>query len=157
MTWWERWSFNTLHVVVAATGIVYFWMKYLLETDDPFAIINHPWEPTMLTAHVIVAPFFIAFFGMVFRSHTFRKLYSSNPANRRTGWTSLIGFSVMAFSGYLIQVATSALLLTVAIWVHIAASVVFLVGYTSHWVNGWRINRLPVGARGAAGPAQVSS
>ncbi|MXZ71887.1 MAG: hypothetical protein F4Z04_10380 [Acidobacteria bacterium] len=157
MTWWERWSFNTLHVTVAATGVVYFWMKYLLATDDPFAIVNHPWEPAMLTAHVIAAPFFIAFFGMVFRSHTFRKLYSPDPANRWTGWTSLVSFSIMAFSGYLIQAVTSALLLSVAIWTHVAASVVFLLGYTSHWLNGWRINRLPSGTRSVGAPAQVST
>ena len=136
MTWWERRSFNTLHVVVAATGVVYFWMKYLLQTDDPFAVVNHPWEPAMLTAHLIAAPVFIAFFGMLFRSHTLWKILSPNPANRRSGWTSLISFSAMALSGYLIQVLTSPLLLSVAIWTHVATSVVFVLGYTSHLVIG---------------------
>ena len=28
MTWWERWGVNTLHTVVAVTGVVYFYMKY---------------------------------------------------------------------------------------------------------------------------------
>ncbi len=157
MTWWERWSFNTLHVVVAATGVVYFWMKYLLQTDDPFAVVNHPWEPATLTAHLIAAPVFIAFFGMLFRSHTLQKILSPNPANRRSGWTSLISFSAMALSGYLIQVVASPLLLSVAIWTHVATSVVFVLGYTSHLVIGWRINRLPTDTPGTLpGPARLS-
>ena len=157
MTWWERWSFNTLHVVVAATGVVYFWMKYLLETDDPFAVVNHPWEPATLTVHLIAAPVFIAFFGMLFRSHTLRKILSPNPANRRSGWTSLISFSAMALSGYLIQVVASPLLLSVAIWTHVATSVVFVLGYTSHLVIGWRINRLPTDTPDTLpGPARLS-
>ena len=158
MTWWEHWSFNTLHVLVAATGVVYFWMKYLLATDDPFAVVNHPWEPAMLAVHVIAAPAFIAFFGMLFRSHTLRKILSPDPANRRSGWTSLISFSAMALSGYLIQVATSPLLLNVAIWTHMATSTVFVVGYTSHLVIGWRVNRFPVDTPGAIPrPARPSS
>ena len=158
MTWWERRAFNTLHVVVAATGIVYFWMKYLLATDDPFAVVNHPWEPAMLTAHLIAAPVFIAFFGMLFRSHTLRKILSPNPANRRSGWTSLVSFSAMALSGYLIQVAVSPLLLMVAIWTHVATSVVFVLVYTSHLFIGWRVNRLQVDPPDAIpGPARLSS
>lgn len=43
MSRWERHGFNMLHGVVAATGIGYFVMKYLMETDDPFSILNHPW------------------------------------------------------------------------------------------------------------------
>lgn len=157
MTWWERWTFNTLHVVVAATGIVYFWMKYLLATDDPFAVVNHPWEPAMLTAHLIAAPVFIAFFGMLFRSHTLRKILSPSPANRRSGWMSLISFSAMALSGYLIQVVTSPFLLTAALWIHIVTSVVFVVGYTSHLVIAWRVNRPQAGLQGAiADPARLS-
>ena len=35
---WERRSFNTLNVIIALTGIVYFYMKYLIVIDDPFAV-----------------------------------------------------------------------------------------------------------------------
>ena len=143
MTWWERWGFNAFHVIVAVTGTVYLYMKYALTTDDPFAIVNHPWQPTMLSAHVVAAPFFVAFFGMLFRSHSFGKLRSRNPANRRTGWTSVLGFSAMALTGYLIQVATTPALITFFIWTHVAASVVFVIGYGIHLVNGWRLDGIP--------------
>lgn len=145
MTWWERRGFNTFHVIVAATGFIYLYMKYAMTTDDPFAVINHPWQPTMLSLHVVAAPFFVAFFGMVFRSHSFGKLRSRNPANRRTGWTSLLSFSAMALSGYLIQVASTPALITFFIWTHVVTGTVFVVGYGVHLSNGWRINRPPEG------------
>ena len=143
MTWWERWGFNAFHGIVAVTGIVYFYMKYAMTTDDPFAIVNHPWQPSMLSYHVVAAPFFVAFFGMLFRSHSYAKIRSRNPANRRTGWTSLLSFSAMAFSGYLIQVASTPELVTFFIWAHVVTSVVFIVGYGSHLINGWRLDRTP--------------
>jgi len=96
MKWWEKWAFNLLHGVVAVTGLVYFYMKYVMTPFDPFAVINHPWQPVMLSSHVVTAPLFIAFFGMLFRSHTVRKLMSPDARNRRSGWMSLLSFSSMA-------------------------------------------------------------
>ena len=138
MVWWERWAFNALHVVVAVTGFAYLYMKLVLTPDDPFAIINHPWQPAMLATHLIAAPFFITCFGMLFRSHTLRKLLGSSSSGRRTGWTSLLGFSAMALSGYVIQIASTPALIDAAIWTHVATSSVFVVGYGAHLVIGWR-------------------
>lgn len=142
MKWWEQWAFNALHGVVAVTGVLYFYMKYLVTAVDPFAVINHPWQPAMLSLHLLAAPFFIAFFGMLFRSHTLKKLTSPNVGNRRSGWISLLSFSAMALSGYLLQVASTPALLTVMLWAHIATSVVFVAGYSLHLVIGWRISRV---------------
>ncbi len=139
MVWWERWAFNALHGVVAVTGAAYLYMKLALVSDDPFAVVNHPWQPAMLSTHVIAAPFFVACFGMLFRSHTLRKLLSPNASNRRTGWTSLLSFAAMAISGYLIQIAPTAALIDAAIWTHVATSLLFAVGYGAHLVVGWRI------------------
>ena len=136
---WERWAFNTLHVAVTASGTAYLWMKYVLPPGDPFSVVNHPWQPTMLALHVLLAPVFIVFFGMLFRSHTLRKIASPIKENRRSGWTSLLSFSVMAVSGYLLQVVSSAAWLPPLVWLHVATSVVFVVGYTGHLVIGWRV------------------
>ena len=144
MIWWERWGFNAFHAVVGATGFVYVYMKFILVTDDPFAIINHPWQPATLAIHVVAAPVFIAFFGMLFRSHSLRKLRLGNPANRRSGWTSIIGFSVMALSGYFIQIGTTPEFINFSIWLHIGSGTVFVIGYSVHLVNSWRIKGRPV-------------
>ena len=138
MVWWERWAFNALHVVVGATGFAYLYMKLALVPEDPFALVNHPWQPAMMSTHLIAAPFFVACFGMLFRSHTLRKLFGSSASGRRTGWTSLVGFSAMAISGYLIQIASTPALIDAAIWTHVVTSAVFVVGYGAHLVIGWR-------------------
>ena len=135
---WERRSFNTLNVIIALTGIVYFYMKYLIVIDDPFAVINHAWQPSMLSLHVITAPILLIFFGMGFRSHTYKKILSNQKPDRRTGWTSLISFSSMALTGYLLQVLSSPVWLQWMVVLHIATSVIFLIGYSAHLILGWR-------------------
>ena len=135
---WERWSFNGLNVAVTATGVAYFYMKYLLRTDDPFALINHAWQPSMLALHVVSAPCLILFFGIVLRSHIFQKLTSTQHVDRRTGWVSLLSFSGMALSGYLLQVASNPAWLGALVVLHVATSLVFVVGYCAHLIIGWR-------------------
>ena len=145
---WERRSFNTLNVIVALTGIVYFYMKYLIVTDDPFTVINHAWEPSMLSLHVVTSPILLIFFGMVFRSHTLKKILSNQKPDRRTGWTSLISFSSMALTGYFLQILSSPIWLQWMVVLHVATSVIFLIGYSAHLVLGWRFikasQKLPV-------------
>ena len=136
---WERWSFNGLNIVVAATGLAYIYMKYLLPSDDPFAVVNHPWQASMLALHVVAAPFVILTFGIVLRSHILKKLVSKSQPDRRTGWISLVSFAAMALSGYLLQVASSVVLLNALVVVHIATSVIFIAGYWAHLLIGWRL------------------
>ena len=62
---WHRRTFNTLSVVVAATGILYFWMKDMLVTDDPLAVVNHPLQPLTLDLHLLSAPALLVIFGIV--------------------------------------------------------------------------------------------
>ena len=136
---WERRSFNGLNVVVAITGLAYLYMRYALVSDDPFAVVNHPWQSSMLSLHVVFAPVVILLFGIVLRSHIIKKLISNSRPDRRTGWISLISFSTMALSGYLLQVATSAAWLNALVVFHISTSLVFIIGYGAHLVIGWRL------------------
>jgi hypothetical protein len=135
MTRWEAWTFGVVQVVVALSGGVYFFMKYLLQTDDPFAVVNHPWQPSILAVHILAAPLGVLMFGMLLRSHVLKKLVSSpHPAGRKSGWTALIGFAAMALSGYLLQVVSSPRSIRVVMVTHVATSVVFLAGYIVHLV-----------------------
>ena len=34
-------------------------MRYFARSEDPFAIANHPWQPTLQHAHVLVAPLLV--------------------------------------------------------------------------------------------------
>jgi hypothetical protein len=158
MKWWEQWAFNVLHGVVAVTGATYFWMKYLVTAADPFAVINHPWQPAALALHLLAAPFFIAFFGMLFSSHTLRKLASPNPGNRRSGWMSLCSFSFMALTGYLLQVVSDPVWLTALVWAHVSTSLLFVTGYGAHLVISWRLSRVsPIATDSLDGAAGLAS
>lgn len=136
---WERWTFNILSLVVAVTGFVYLWMKYLLEQDDPFALVNHPWQNAMLDVHVVASPLFILISGIVLNSHIMKKLRSTARPNRRTGLTSLVTFAAMVGSGYLLQVVSSPGWLQALVVLHVASGVVFSAAYATHLVISARI------------------
>jgi hypothetical protein len=138
---WERWTFGLLSLVVAVTGSAYFWMKYLVVNDDPFAVVNHPWQSTMLSLHVLASPPLILVFGIILNSHIMRKLRAPKPANRRSGVASLITFGTMIASGYLLQVATGESALRVLLIAHVASGVVFSVAYVAHLIISVRLAR----------------
>jgi hypothetical protein len=131
---WERWTFNALALAVAATGFVYLWMKYGMRTDDPFAVVNHPWQMGMLDLHLVASPAFILMFGIVFNSHVMKKLRATRLPNRRSGYVSLGTFAAMVISGYLLQVSWSEAWLQALVVVHVAAGAIFTVAYGAHVV-----------------------
>lgn len=132
MKTWERWSFNGLALAVAASGFAYLWMKYGLQPEDPFAVVNHPWQSVTLHAHVLASPPFILVFGVVLNSHVMRKLKVSGLPNRSSGYLSLAMFLAMLVSGYLLQVGTSERLLWAMVAVHVSTAVLFTAAYVTH-------------------------
>src|SRR5687767_12863020 len=138
---WERWAFNLTAAVVAVTGIVYFWMKNFLVSSDPFAVVNHPWEATMLHLHVLTSPAFILIFGIILNSHIIRKLGASRMPNRKSGISSLILFATMLGSGYLLQVGTDAAWLRALVAVHVGTGAAFSIVYVIHLVVSAQLGR----------------
>ena len=134
----ERWGFNAAYGVMTLSGAAYFIMKYLMTTDDPFAIVNHPWEPTMLAIHVVAGPVAIALFSLAFRSHGLPKIWQATAVNRKSGLVASGILIVLVGSGYLNQVATNLTLLEASVWTHVGAGVVFVVAYAIHLVVGYR-------------------
>ena len=161
MTRWEKWLLNSSALLVSLTGVVYLWMKYGLGSDDPFSVINHPWQPLTLDLHILSAPVLILGVGAIFSTHIIRKLrngqrsnghsdtpghYSKSVANGRkeglrTGLVSLVGFLLMVFSGYLLQTAANAVLLRVALILHLLSGTLFAASYLVHLVLGIRLRR----------------
>lgn len=136
---WERWTFNALSLTVAITGFAYFWMKYLMTSSDPFAVVNHPWQAPLLALHVVASPAFILVFGIVFNSHVMKKLKTPRLPNGKSGLVSLGTFAVMVLSGYLLQVASSETVLRGLIVLHVASGTIFAVVYAAHLVISARL------------------
>ncbi len=139
MTAWERRTFHALTAVVAASGLAYLWMKYGMRSDDPFAVVNHPWQPWMLAVHVFTAPWLLVIFGVLLHSHILAKLANGTRQNRRSGVLALVAFAGMAASGYGLQVVTTPAGRQALVVLHLAASGVFLVAYSVHLVVAWRL------------------
>lgn len=138
---WERWTFGLLALLVSVTGGAYFWMKYILVNTDPFAVVNHPWQPAMLAAHLVASPPLLLMFGVLLNSHILRKVRATGLPNRKTGLLSLGTFFAMVASGYLLQVVTSELLSQALVTIHVATGSVFSVTYVVHLVVSVRLAR----------------
>ena len=136
MSRWEAWSFHILSVVLSATGIFLFVMKYLMESHDPFQLVNHPWQLFTQNLHILAAPCLILILGMMYGTHITDKLRSRTKSNRRTGILILVSFPLMVISGYLLQVFTHPALSILAVVVHSVTGTVFALTYLWHqWVT----------------------
>jgi uncharacterized membrane protein len=135
---WERYSFAALAALITVTGGAYFWMKYLLVTDDPFAVVNHRLQGLMLQVHVLAAPAFLVMFGIIFNSHIGRKIGKKIP-NRRSGLLALVTLVAMTASGYLLQVMTGETALWWMMAAHLTSGAVFAGAYVTHLAISVRI------------------
>ena len=141
MTRWEKWTLHVLTMVVTATGIGFFVMKYLMESQDPFAVINHPLQPWLLSLHILTAAPFVLVGGIVFRSHVAGKLGRRGGPNRRSGWLAFLSFPVMVLSGYLLQVVADPVIARATLVVHLSSSGTFAIGFAAHQVVTLKLAR----------------
>ena len=132
MTRLERWSVWSSSVLTFVTGVVYLWLKYVLVTDDPFAVVNHPWQPVVLKVHILVAPLLVFSVGMVALRHVWRHLKSGSREGRRSGLVTLAMFGPMIATGYLIQAVTAEGWLRAMAWSHIGLGLVYGLALLAH-------------------------
>ena len=123
-------------VLTTLTGVVFAVMKYFMTSDDEFSVVNHPLQPHMLAAHVVVAPALLFFLGWAFSNHILPKYRFGNGKNRRSGIASTALIVPMALSAYLLQVSTNETLREVMAWSHWISSGLFVAGYLIHLVIG---------------------
>lgn len=151
MSRFEAWCLHLASLLVAGTGLVYALMIYLLEPADPYAVVNHPWQPFVQHLHVWVAPALVFGAGVIWRDHIWRQWLRGVRRRRRSGTTLLLTLVPMIVSGYLIQTAVDAGWRRTWVVVHLAASGLWLVGYGGHFLRPLRqVGR----ARPATRPAE---
>lgn len=127
-----KWLLAGSSVATGITGIVYAWMKYLMEPSQPWAVINHPLQPWMLKAHILVAPVLVFAFGLIAVEHAWKHFRCLVPAGRRSGILAGALFAPMVVSGYLIQVVTHAGWLRAMVWAHLISGSIYLVAFLLH-------------------------
>jgi hypothetical protein len=127
-----------LHISVALTaltGVVFAWMKYAMHSDDEFSVVNHPLQPHMLSAHVVIAPFLVFAFGWIFSDHIWPRFRQTGVPRRGSGVWSMIAIVPMTLSAYLLQIATNESLRKAMAIAHWVTSGVFVVAYVAHLVT----------------------
>lgn len=118
--------------LTALTGIVFAVMKYFMKSSDEFAVVNHPLQPYMLAAHVVVAPLLLFVLGWTFSNHMLPKYRFGDGRNRITGVASMALILPMTLSAYLLQIATNESLRTAMAAAHWTTSGVFVAAYAVH-------------------------
>lgn len=143
MSRFERWSVWITTALTAATGIGYFWTKYLVEPSGPFAVVNHPLQPFFLKAHILVSPLLLLALGMISLRHVWRHFRSGVRWSRRSGLTTALSVLPMVATGYLIQTFTATGWVRAMALSHIGFGTLYLVGISLHQVF---VRRGPTGA-----------
>jgi hypothetical protein len=137
VTWTERILLWGSTLVVGVTGLVYAWMKYLMDPMDPYAAVNHPLQPLVLKVHLVAAPFLVFAVGLVFMQHIWRQFRSGLTRGRRSGTSTVLTLVPMVLSGYLIQTVTSDAWLWWLAMIHLATGTLFVLGFAAHQASMW--------------------
>jgi hypothetical protein len=146
---YESWMIHLANLLVGGTGLVYAWMLYLVRPTDPYAVINHPWQPQVQHLHILVAPLLVFAVGLVWRRHFLAHWKGGVQKGRRSGVSLAFILAPMVVSGYLIQTAVDDGWRKAWVAVHLATSALWLAGYLAHqvpllwaWLRSRRSNDL---------------
>jgi hypothetical protein len=132
MTQFERWLLWTSAAATTLTGVVYLWMRYFMEPVEQFAVINHPLQPFVLKAHILVSPLLVFALGMISVRHVWNHVANGTRRGRPSGIITASIAAVMVVTGYVIQVVTAEGVLRAIAYVHIAVGIVFALGFSMH-------------------------
>lgn len=163
MTPFERWSVWLTTAGTLITGVVYWWMKDVMTTTDPWSVINHSLQPWVLKAHILIAPLLVFSVGLITSRHIWRHYRMGVGKGRKSGVLAALSFIVLVVSGYVLQVVTGETLVRVLGWVHLGLGIIYSVGVAAHWpatrsrsarteAAVWPKHRPPVGVGGGAIP-----
>jgi hypothetical protein len=125
MSVWEKGSLLALMSLIILSGSGYFFLKYGIENDDPFSVVNHPLEPITLKLHILAGPLLIFVMGILFRSHVREMLRQKHMPAKTGGLVAVFLFFATSLSGYLLQIVTWPVLHGVLTYMHPVSGLFF--------------------------------
>ena len=150
MSRFEAWTVHLSSLLVAGTGLVYGWMRYFATPADPYAVVNHPWQPQLQHLHVLAAPLLVFAAGIIWRQHVWQRWRLGGRRRRRSGLSMMLTLVPMVASGYLLQTAVDEAWRQAWVVVHVAASLLWLAAYAGHLAAPRLARRRRAAAGGAA-------
>lgn len=130
----EAWLHHLANLLVCGTGLLYAWFLYCVHPEDPYAVVNHPWQPQAQHAHVLLAPLLVFSIGALWKRHAWERWRSGAHPRRRTGTLLMLSFVPMAASGYAIQIAVGEGWRQAWVTVHLAVSGLWLAASVVHQI-----------------------
>lgn len=133
----KRWVYQGMiqaNLWVGGTGIVYGVMRYFMESSDPYAVANHPWQPHLQHLHILTAPALVFFFGVFWIAHAMPYKNSNEQEGRKTGLSMIYLAFPMILSGYLLQVSAEEIWRNLWIVLHISTSLLWITAFLLHWI-----------------------
>lgn len=124
--------------LVGGSGLAYAAVLYLLEPADEWAVVNHPWQPTVQHLHVVTAPLLVFACGLIWERHVRSHLAGSGGRRRGSGVGLVLSLLPMVASGYLLQVAVGEGWRRLWLVVHLLTSALWLTAYLAHWLSSGR-------------------
>lgn len=128
----QAWTVHLSTAAVGGTGLVYAWMRYLLQPADPYAVVNHPLQPAVQHLHVLAAPLLVFAAGLVWREHAWGHWREGVVRRRRSGLGMIVALAPMVVSGYLLQTTVTPGWHAAWVGIHLGASALWLAGYAGH-------------------------
>jgi len=120
-------------LAAGGTGLALAWVKHLMTSPDPFSVVNHPWQPYLLSAHVLAVPGLLFAVGLITREHILGRYRDAKARRgRRSGIVLAWVLPPMVTSGYAIQVLTSRGTRDWLGWLHLGMGMIFLGFYGFH-------------------------
>ncbi len=152
MTRLEAGLLHLATLLVGGGGLIYAWMRYFAHPDDPFAVVNHPWQPAVQHLHVVAAPLLVFAIGLIWKTHAWPGVRLRVAARRSSGLALFTTAAPMIASGYLLQTATVHHWRQAWLGIHLIASALWLGGYLVHQVSPRRAR-----AAGLAEPSRPAA
>lgn len=134
MTRFEAWLLHVSTILVSGTGLVYAWMIWFVRPSDPYSVVNHPLQPQVQHAHVLVAPLLVFAAGLIWQRHIWAHWRDGVRRGRRSGIGMIFTLVPMVASGYLLQTSVDGTWRSAWLWVHLATSGLWILGYLTHQV-----------------------
>ena len=132
-----------LHAAVTAMAMTGGWLIWIVyfaadpaETEFEMLAVQSPWQPWLVTVHVVAAPALVFFVGLIWLSHVWGRIKLGLEGRRAGGQVLAWVFLPMVLAGYLLQVVEAETGRRVLGWAHAAAGVVFVVTYLVHVWRG---------------------
>ncbi len=129
---WEAWINHLGWSLTAASGVLYGILRYFVPASDPDSRLAVPWQPSVLAAHVLAAPFAVFALGLIFRRHALSRFAGDHREGRPSGSLLTLTAVPLALTGYLIPVLTGAVARRWVGWSHAAVGLFFAAGYALH-------------------------